>query len=167
MKTFVMKAYLKIAIAGAHDGPFLSLRRRGHTKVPSNLLIFRPCEGHKIVLRLNQTYLPKGTAMNSLRYLDFGASRDLLLIARIAIVLLFILSGYPKCSLRRHGSTWPPSAPMPAAAIIAIVMEVPRYSGDSGVLTRRGDFLFYTLGTAIGPPPLLEHDRRCGDAKYD
>ena len=30
--------------------------------------------------------------MNSLRYLDFGASRDLLLlIARIAIVLLFIL----------------------------------------------------------------------------
>ncbi len=35
--------------------------------------------------------------MNALRYLDFGASRDLLLlIARIAIVLLFILFGYPK-----------------------------------------------------------------------
>ncbi|MGS3108641.1 DoxX family membrane protein, partial [Escherichia coli] len=35
--------------------------------------------------------------MNSLRYFDFGASRSLLLlIARIAVVILFILFGYPK-----------------------------------------------------------------------
>ncbi|WP_288791181.1 DoxX family membrane protein, partial [uncultured Enterobacter sp.] len=35
--------------------------------------------------------------MNSLRYFDFGSSRSLLLlIARIAIVVLFIIFGYPK-----------------------------------------------------------------------
>lgn len=35
--------------------------------------------------------------MNTLRYFDFGASRSLLLlIARIAVVILFILFGYPK-----------------------------------------------------------------------
>ncbi len=67
--------------------------------------------------------------MNSLRYLDFGASRDLLLlIARIAIVLLFILSGYPKM-LHYDGTVQYMASigtPMPAlAAIIAIVMEVP------------------------------------------
>lgn len=34
--------------------------------------------------------------MNSLRYFDFGSSRSLLLlIARIAIVVLFIIFGYP------------------------------------------------------------------------
>lgn len=35
--------------------------------------------------------------MNTLRYFDFGSSRSvLLLIARIAVVLLFIIFGYPK-----------------------------------------------------------------------
>ncbi len=35
--------------------------------------------------------------MNTLRYFDFGSSRSLLLlIARIAVVVLFILFGYPK-----------------------------------------------------------------------
>ena len=35
--------------------------------------------------------------MNALRYFDFGSSRHvLLLIARIAVVLLFIIFGYPK-----------------------------------------------------------------------
>jgi putative oxidoreductase len=35
--------------------------------------------------------------MNSLRYFDFGQSRHLLLlIARIALVVLFIIFGYPK-----------------------------------------------------------------------
>ncbi len=35
--------------------------------------------------------------MNTLRYFDFGASRSLLLlIARIAVVILFILFGYPQ-----------------------------------------------------------------------
>ena len=35
--------------------------------------------------------------MNSLRYLDFGQSRHLLLlIGRIALVVLFIIFGYPK-----------------------------------------------------------------------
>lgn len=94
--------------------------------------------------------------MNSLRYLDFGASRDLLLlIARIAIVLLFILSGYPKM-LHYDGTVQYMASigtPMPAlAAIIAIVMEVPAvilvilgfFTRPLAVL-----FLFYTLGTAV------------------
>ncbi len=35
--------------------------------------------------------------MNSLRYFDFGAARPvLLLIARIAVVLIFIIFGFPK-----------------------------------------------------------------------
>lgn len=35
--------------------------------------------------------------MNSLRYFDFGTARPvLLLIARIAVVLIFIIFGFPK-----------------------------------------------------------------------
>ncbi|MDA8486990.1 DoxX family protein [Kluyvera sp. Awk 3] len=94
--------------------------------------------------------------MNSLRYLDFGASRDLLLlIARIAIVLLFILSGYPKM-LHYNGTVQYMASigtPMPAlAAIIAIVMEVPAVIlVILGFFTRplAVIFLFYTLGTAV------------------
>ena len=94
--------------------------------------------------------------MNSLRYLDFGASRDLLLlVARIAIVLLFILSGYPKM-LHYDGTVQYMASigtPMPAlAAIIAIVMEVPVVIlVILGFFTRplAVIFLFYTLGTAV------------------
>ncbi|HGH5977507.1 TPA: DoxX family protein [Kluyvera georgiana] len=94
--------------------------------------------------------------MNSLRYLDFGASRDLLLlVARIAIVLLFILSGYPKM-LHYDGTVQYMASigtPMPAlAAIIAIVMEVPAVIlVILGFFTRplAVIFLFYTLGTAV------------------
>ena len=91
--------------------------------------------------------------MNALRYLDFGASRDLLLlIARIAIVLLFILSGYPKM-LHYDGTVQYMASigtPMPAlAAIIAILMEVPAVI--LGFFTRplAVIFIFYTLGTAV------------------
>ena len=68
--------------------------------------------------------------MNTLRYFDFGAARPvLLLIARIAVVLIFML-----------------------AAIIAVVMEVPAailivlgfFTRPLAVL-----FIFYTLGTAV------------------
>ncbi|HIA7963082.1 TPA: DoxX family protein, partial [Escherichia coli] len=42
-------------------------------------------------------YLAKGLVMNTLRYFDFGAARPvLLLIARIAVVLIFIIFGFPK-----------------------------------------------------------------------
>lgn len=67
--------------------------------------------------------------MNTLRYFDFGASRSLLLlIARIAVVVLFILFGYPKL-LGFDGTVQymaASGAPMPTlAAIIAVIMEVP------------------------------------------
>ena len=94
--------------------------------------------------------------MHALRYLDFGASRDLLLlIARIAIVLLFILSGYPKM-LHYDGTVQYMASigtPMPAlAAIIAILMEVPAVIlVILGFFTRplAVIFIFYTLGTAV------------------
>lgn len=94
--------------------------------------------------------------MNALRYLDFGQSRPLLLlIARIAIVLLFIIFGLPKMTgfdgtvqyMAKLG------APMPVlAAIIAVVMEIP-----AAILIVLGFFtrpiallfVFYTLGTAV------------------
>ncbi len=67
--------------------------------------------------------------MNSLRYFDFGHIRPvLLLIARIAVVLIFIIFGFPK--MMGFGGT-PIMAslgePMPmfGTAIIAVVMEVP------------------------------------------
>ncbi|HHU9903270.1 TPA: DoxX family protein, partial [Escherichia coli] len=40
-------------------------------------------------------HLAKGLVMNSLRYFDFGTARPvLLLIARIAVVLIFIIFGF-------------------------------------------------------------------------
>ena len=94
--------------------------------------------------------------MNTLRYFDFGQSRSLvLLIARIAVVVLFIIFGLPKISGFAGTVQYMASlgAPMPMlAAIIAVVMEVPAailivlgfYTRPLAVL-----FVFYTLGTAI------------------
>ena len=68
----------------------------------------------------------KGLIMNTLRYFDFGSSRPvLLLIARIAIVLLFIIFGYPKLmgfsgTVQYMASS---GAPLPTlAAIIAVII---------------------------------------------
>ncbi len=94
--------------------------------------------------------------MNSLRYFDFGSSRAfLLLIARIAIVVLFIIFGYPKLTGFSGTVQYMASlgAPVPTlAAIIAVVMEVPAailiilgfFTRPLAVL-----FIFYTLGTAV------------------
>ena len=94
--------------------------------------------------------------MNTLRYFDFGAARPvLLLIARIAVVLIFIIFGFPKMmgfdgTVQYMASL---GAPMPMlAAIIAVVMEVPAailivlgfFTRPLAVL-----FIFYTLGTAV------------------
>ena len=94
--------------------------------------------------------------MNSLRYFDFGQSRSLiLLIARIAVVVLFIIFGIPKITGFDGTVQYMTSlgAPMPMlAAIIAVVMEVP-----AAILIALGFFtrplavlfVFYTLGTAV------------------
>jgi Predicted membrane protein len=94
--------------------------------------------------------------MNSLRYFDFGSSRSLLLlIARIALVALFIIFGYPKL-LGFNGTVQymaSSGAPMPTlSAIIAILMEVPAaILIVLGFFTRPLAVLFvlYTLGTAV------------------
>ena len=94
--------------------------------------------------------------MNALRYLDFGQARHLLLlIGRIALVVLFIIFGYPKLTGFSGTVQYMTSlgTPMPMlAAIIAVVMEVPAailivlgfFTRPVAVL-----FVFYTLGTAI------------------
>ncbi|WP_421533178.1 DoxX family protein [Lelliottia amnigena] len=94
--------------------------------------------------------------MNSLRYFDFGQSRSLiLLIARIGVVVLFIIFGIPKMTGFDGTVQYMTSlgAPMPMlAAIIAVVMEVPAailivlgfFTRPLAVL-----FVFYTLGTAV------------------
>ncbi|BBS38292.1 DoxX family protein [Enterobacter cloacae complex sp. 2024EL-00215] len=94
--------------------------------------------------------------MNTLRYFDFGQSRHLLLlIARIALAVLFIIFGYPKLIGFSGTVQYMTSlgAPMPMlAAIIAVVMEIPAailivlgfFTRPVAVL-----FIFYTLGTAI------------------
>ena len=94
--------------------------------------------------------------MNSLRYFDFGSSRSfLLLIARIAIVVLFIIFGYPKLTGFSGTVQYMTSlgAPMPMlAAIIAVVMEIPAaILIILGFFTRplAVIFVFYTLGTAV------------------
>ncbi|KNC88960.1 DoxX family protein [Trabulsiella odontotermitis] len=94
--------------------------------------------------------------MHSLRYFEFGQSRHLLLlIARIAIVLLFIIFGYPKMlgfsgTVQYMASS---GAPLPTlSAIIAIIMEVPAaILIVLGFFTRplAVIFIFYTLGTAV------------------
>ncbi|MBT1796515.1 DoxX family protein [Enterobacter hormaechei subsp. xiangfangensis] len=94
--------------------------------------------------------------MNNLRYFDFGSSRSfLLLIARIAIVVLFIIFGYPKLTGFSGTVQYMTSlgAPMPMlAAIVAVVMEVPAaILIVLGFFTRPLEviFVFYTLGTAV------------------
>lgn len=94
--------------------------------------------------------------MNSLRYFDFGSSRSLLLlIARIAIVVLFIIFGYPKLTGFSGTVQYMTSlgAPMPMlAAIIAVVMEIPAaILIILGFFTRplAVIFVYYTLGTAV------------------
>ena len=92
--------------------------------------------------------------MNSLRYFDFGSSRSLLLlIARIAIVVLFIIFGYPKLTGFSGTVQYMTSLPMPMlAAIIAVVMEIPAaILIVLGFFTRplAVIFVFYTLGTAV------------------
>jgi putative oxidoreductase len=94
--------------------------------------------------------------MNTLRYFDFGQSRSLvLLIARIAVVVLFIIFGLPKITGFDGTVQYMTSlgAPLPMlAAIIAVIMEVPAailivlgfYTRPLAVL-----FVFYTLGTAV------------------
>ncbi|MBB1201906.1 DoxX family protein [Enterobacteriaceae bacterium 89] len=94
--------------------------------------------------------------MNSLRYFDFGSSRSFfLLVARIALVALFIIFGYPKLmgfsgTVQYMASS---GAPMPTlSAIIAILMEVPAaILIVLGFFTRPLAVLFvlYTLGTAV------------------
>ena len=94
--------------------------------------------------------------MNSLRYFDFGSSRSLLLlIARIAIVVLFIIFGYPKLTGFSGTVQYMTSlgAPMPMlAAILEVVMEVTyEILLVLGFFTRplAVIFVFYTLGTAV------------------
>ena len=94
--------------------------------------------------------------MNAIRYFDFGQSRALiLLIARLALILLFIIFGVPKM-FGFHGTVQYMAklgAPMPMlAAIVAVIMEVPAailivlgfFTRPLAVL-----FVFYTLGTAV------------------
>lgn len=94
--------------------------------------------------------------MNNLRYFDFGSSRSfLLLTARIAIVVLFIIFGYPKLTGFSGTVQYMTSlgAPMPMlAAIVAVVMEVPAaILIVLGFFTRplAVIFVFYTLGTTV------------------
>jgi len=94
--------------------------------------------------------------MNTLRYFDFGQSRPLVqLIARIAIVVLFIIFGIPKMTGFDGTVQYMTSlgAPMPMlAAIIAVIMEVPAaILIVLGYFTRPLALLFvlYTLGTAV------------------
>ncbi|WP_336981918.1 MULTISPECIES: DoxX family protein [unclassified Cedecea] len=94
--------------------------------------------------------------MNTVRYFDFGQSRALiLLIARIALILLFIIFGLPKLSgfsgtvaYMEHLGT-----PLPTlAAAIAVFMEVvAAILVIIGFFTRPLAilFVFYTLGTAL------------------
>lgn len=112
--------------------------------------------------------------MNSLRYFDFGSSRSLLLlIARIAIVVLFIIFGYPKLTGFSGTVQYMTSlgAPMPMlAAIIAVVMEVPAaILIVLGFFTRPLAVIFCLLYAGNGGDwsPLLGYDGRCGPAKYD
>ncbi|ENG2551170.1 TPA: DoxX family protein [Citrobacter farmeri] len=94
--------------------------------------------------------------MNTLRYFDFGESRHLfLLIARIALAVLFIIFGFPKLTgfdgTVQYMTSLGAPAPM-LAAIIAVVMEVPAailivlgfFTRPLAIL-----FVFYTLGTAV------------------
>lgn len=94
--------------------------------------------------------------MNTLRYFDFGQSRALiLLIARIALILLFIIFGLPKLSGFSGTVTYMEhlGTPLPTlAAAIAVFMEVvAAILVIIGFFTRPLAilFVFYTLGTAL------------------
>ncbi|WP_293493478.1 DoxX family protein [Pluralibacter sp.] len=94
--------------------------------------------------------------MNAIRYFEFGQSRHLmLLIARIAIVVLFIIFGIPKITGFSGTVQYMTSLGAPApmlAAIIAVIMEVPvAILIVLGFFTRplAVIFVFYTLGTAF------------------
>lgn len=94
--------------------------------------------------------------MNSLRYFEFGQSRHfLLLIARIAIMVLFIIFGFPKMTGFSGTVQYMASSgvPLPTlSAIVAIIMEVPAaILIVLGFFTRPLALLFvlYTLGTAV------------------
>ncbi|ATF91454.1 DoxX family protein [Cedecea neteri] len=94
--------------------------------------------------------------MNTLRYFDFGQSRALiLLIARIALILLFIIFGLPKISGFSGTVAYMEhlGAPLPTlAAAIAVFMEVvAAILVIIGFFTRPLAilFVFYTLGTAV------------------
>lgn len=67
--------------------------------------------------------------MNTLRYFDFGLSRNvLLLIARIAIVLLFIIFGLPKMTGFSGTVQYMAASGVPFPtlfSVVAIIMEVP------------------------------------------
>ena len=93
--------------------------------------------------------------MNSLRYFDFGTSRPvLLLIARIAVVLIFIIFGFPKMmGFWRYGPVYGLAGRnADAGSDYCVVMEVPAailivlgfFTRPLAVL-----FIFYTLGTAV------------------
>ncbi|ALR77702.1 DoxX family protein [[Enterobacter] lignolyticus] len=94
--------------------------------------------------------------MNAIRYFEFGQSRHLmLLIARILIVVLFIIFGIPKMTGFSGTVQYMTSLGAPApmlAAIVAVVMEVPAAILIAlGFFTRplAVIFVFYTLGTAF------------------
>ncbi|MEA1064324.1 DoxX family protein [Erwinia sp. HR93] len=91
--------------------------------------------------------------MNKLRYLELGSSRHAVLL--IALVLLFLIFGYPKLmgfsgTVQYMASV---SAPLPVlSAVIAVVMEVlVAILIILGFYTRPLAlvFMLYTLGTAI------------------
>lgn len=94
--------------------------------------------------------------MNTLRYFEFGESRHLfLLIARIALAILFIIFGFPKLTgfdgTVQYMTSLGTPVPM-LAAIVAVVMEVPAaILIVLGFFTRplAVIFVFYTLGTAV------------------
>ncbi|MBV8041741.1 MAG: DoxX family protein [Pluralibacter sp.] len=107
-------------------------------------------------INVRLSFSQKEPAMNAIRYFEFGQSRHLmLLIARIAIVVLFIIFGIPKITGFSGTVQYMTSLGAPApmlAAIIAVIMEVPvAILIVLGFFTRplAVIFVFYTLGTAF------------------
>ncbi|WP_058910101.1 DoxX family protein [Entomohabitans teleogrylli] len=94
--------------------------------------------------------------MNSLRYFDFGGAKPLvLLIARLALIALFIIFGIPKMTgfsgTVQYMTTLGTPAPE-VAAVIAVLMEVvAAILIVIGFFTRplAVIFVFYTLATAF------------------
>ena len=94
--------------------------------------------------------------MNSFRYFDFGSSKPLvLLVARIAIVLLSLIFGFPKMMGFNEtiGYMASVNAPFPPlAATIAVIMEVPvAILVVLGFFTRPLAiiFIFYTIAAGF------------------